>query len=159
MSHHIQTIIVPVETAEFIRSQWPALLCLKHTHNLCLLPVDYQLIDARVLPVEDTVQEVTGFSLLTEGFRRLLGELSIGGLLAYIETDYFGGVGGQGALVLRYKQEIMPPTWNDVGAINDALKLLGVKRDDCLDEFDAFGLGQFRDNETILEVGQPNDRG
>ncbi len=64
--------------------------------------------------------------LLTAGFRGLLAELSRSGRLAYIETEYFGGTGGQGAAVYEGGAEIMPPTWAESGVINRALGLLGV---------------------------------
>lgn len=71
-------------------------------------------------------------------------------LVAYCETDYFGGAGDQGAKVWNNKKLIFHKyTW--FGAINEALKLLGVKCEDGKDEFDTIGLGRFRSNEDIEE--------
>jgi len=109
------------------------------------------VIDARIAPDTAPTETDDDFMLLTNGFRSLLRTLSNGGLLAYVETEYFGGVGGQGALVCREGNEIMPPTWQKSGTINDALKLIGLKRGSYTDEFVAVGLGLVRRNDDILE--------
>ena len=84
--------------------------------------------------------------------------LSTGGLLAYIETDYFGGWGTQAALVWQDGRVLLGPlTHSDDNPaqkrtplaslpINTALRALGVVRAaDKHDEFDTLGLGEFRD--------------
>jgi hypothetical protein len=88
--------------------------------------------------------------LLTAGFKSLLKTLSCGGQLAYVETDYFGGVGGQGALVCRDGEEIMSPTWRNYGTINKALKLIGLRRGVFADRFTVAGFAQIRANDDIL---------
>ena len=92
------------------------------------------------------------FMQLTHGFRSFLQTLSRGGQLAYVETEYFGGEGGQGALVCRDGQEIMPPTWNKSGPINNALKLIGLKRGILGDRFAAAGFAQIRSDDDILDL-------
>lgn len=66
---------------------------------------------------------------------------------ALIQTEYFGGVGGQWACVFTgHRRE------TDAGAtINDALRLLGVRRRDGLDEFDTAGMGKHRSSPESLE--------
>jgi hypothetical protein len=152
MGHHIQAIIAPMETADAISRDWPELPRLDRDGGFSIFPVDAALIDQRIAP--DKTPTITGdqFMLLTNGFRDVLRTLSRGGQLAYVETEYFGGVGGQGALVYREGNEIMPPTWHESGPINDALKLIGLKRGVCADEFAAAGLGLVRDNDRILEI-------
>ena len=66
-------------------------------------------------------------------------------LFAVIETDYFGGVGDQAAAVYRGDKEVMAPAVGAVGPINQALRHLGVQAAAGTDEFDAVGLGRFRD--------------
>jgi hypothetical protein len=58
-------------------------------------------------------------------------------------TQYFGGVGAQGAAVVREGRfELGPIVAGD--AIDRALRLIGVRREAGRDEFDTVGLGRWR---------------
>lgn len=67
---------------------------------------------------------------------------------AIINTDYFGGVGEQFAVVYENGETIMP---TKEGAINEALKMLGVKCVKNLDEFDSICLGNYRNFDDYFE--------
>lgn len=69
-----------------------------------------------------------------------------GGGLAYVETDYFGGTGGQSAVAFVDGRETMTPqrARGGGGAINQALRAIGVTRSVADDEFDTIGLGERR---------------
>lgn len=60
---------------------------------------------------------------------------------AIINTDYFGGVGEQIATVYHKAEQIMMPTKD---GINEALKLIGVKKRLSRDYFDSINLGKYR---------------
>lgn len=64
--------------------------------------------------------------------------------VAYVEAEYFGGVGSQAAAVLEDGRSILGPIVAR-DAIDQALRLLGVVAGDHRDEFDALGLGHHRD--------------
>jgi hypothetical protein len=151
MGHCIHAIVAPSETADSISSHWPDLPRLDNDNGFAVFPIDAEFIDARI--ATDKTPTVTGdeFMLMTNGLRSLLRTLSADGQLAYVETEYFGGVGGQGALVCRNGSEIMPPTWRESDTINDALKLIGVPRGAFADEFVAAGFGLVRNNDQILD--------
>ncbi len=84
--------------------------------------------------------------------------------LAYIETEYFGGVGDQTAIAWEHGRIKSGPlrTSNEKDpagrpstpllerALNRILRLLGVARGQAIDEFDALGLGKHRSNEKWL---------
>jgi hypothetical protein len=72
-----------------------------------------------------------------EAGRRAAG-LSDGGPVAWVEAEYFGGVGEQHAVVWRRG------VGEEVGTINAALQALGVRRSPDDDEFDTLGLGRHR---------------
>jgi hypothetical protein len=83
-------------------------------------------------------------------------------LLAYVETEYFGGRGFQGAVVWANGQLIFGPALTGDredfqtdnlpdNAINIALRILGVLKGNSHDEFDAIGLGKHRNNEGWIE--------
>jgi hypothetical protein len=151
MGHCIHAIVAPADTADLISSQSPELRLLDHDNGFTVFPIDADFIVARIAP--DKTPTLTGdeFMLMTNGFRLFLQSLSIGGQLAYVETEYFGGEGGQGAVVCRNGSEVMPPTWRESDTINDALKLIGMSRGTCADEFVAAGFGLVRNNDQILD--------
>ncbi|WP_139228608.1 hypothetical protein [Planctomicrobium piriforme] len=93
-----------------------------------------------------------GFILLTASFTAFLLDLSVLGTLAYIETDYFGGTGSQGAAVYSNGKPLMQSEGSELAdPINKALELIGV-RSEGSDRFDALGLGNFRSNDAIFEA-------
>jgi hypothetical protein len=85
-------------------------------------------------------------------------------LLAYVETEYWAGRGGQGAVVWQAGAVVFGPavTSNEdlpedaerpppsERAINRAAQMLGVARGDAFDEFDVLGLGRYRSNDDWL---------
>jgi hypothetical protein len=94
------------------------------------------------------------FVHLTERLIDLLLLAPRSGPIVYVETEYFGGAGGQGAAVFRDGEMIGRPDWREIGAINDALSKIGVThRTDQVDAFEAVGLGAFRSNESFRENG------
>jgi hypothetical protein len=150
MGHYIQVIVAPIETAKVISKSWPEIPRLDYQNGYAIFCVDADLIDARIAP--DKTPTVTGdeFILLTDGFRELLKSMSHKGELAYVETDYFGGVGGQGAVGYRSGEEVMPPKWKESDTINEALELIGVPLGQFSDRFSAMGFDQIRSNGDIL---------
>ena len=123
-----------------------------------LIPVDADFIDSVVEAKPPQISDA--FMLLTGPFREFLRELSRLGAIAYIETEYHGGAGGQGAAVYANGEIVMEPQWSASGEINRALKLLGVRRRLLGDQFSALGLGKFRCNEDLIaaltEESAPN---
>lgn len=95
--------------------------------------------------------------------------------VAYIETEYHGGVGSQRALVWKGGCIVVGPVEHDdertqlprrrrlfVGSrpdltqlpINSALRFLGVTADDAKDEFDTIQLGTFRETDSVAQQHQ-----
>ena len=79
--------------------------------------------------------------------------------VAYVEAEYFGGIGSQfaavwrgGALVLGplIHAEDQPRPAAGMSPISQALRQLGVSANGHYDEFDAIGLGRHRDVEDWL---------
>src|SRR5262245_1123211 len=96
-----------------------------------------------------------------EGFRHLsaqlssaLSDASAGVSLMYFETEYFGGMGFQGAAVFRDGALVFGPQSADIGPINQALALLGVRvTAPAHDEFETVGLHRHRHTDGWLESG------
>lgn len=81
--------------------------------------------------------------------------LSARGPVAYVETNYFGGAGDQGACAWRGGVRIYGPRrgLGDDGVINEALVAIGVVPERG-DAFDALGLGAWRSNEAVKPAGE-----
>lgn len=75
------------------------------------------------------------------------------GPIAYVEAEFFGGVGQQASVVWHRGEAVLGPMAQElppgvpvvrVGPINAALRCLGVTTMDGLDEFETVGLGRHR---------------
>jgi hypothetical protein len=64
---------------------------------------------------------------------------------ASVFADYFAGVDEQGGIFYDTENNIQKETVS----INEALRLLGVKRGNTLDEFDVCGLSRIRTNKDV----------
>ncbi|RSN64941.1 hypothetical protein DMH01_00595 [Amycolatopsis sp. WAC 04182] len=98
-------------------------------------------------------------ALLDDGeLRTVLAECSEHGAVAYVEAEYFGGVGTQSAQVWDGGETVLGPLHLAEGEpapaggspISQALRRLGVVKGDHFDEFDAVGLGRHRDTRDWL---------
>jgi hypothetical protein len=94
-----------------------------------------------------------GFLRLPAGFDRTLAAWSDRGPVAYVEAEYFGGVGTQAAIVWAGGEVVLGPLVTseaqtdpmDRSPISRALSRLGVSARGHVDEFAAVGLGRHRD--------------
>lgn len=152
MGHYIQAIVANEAVAERIRAEHPQLVGVRVAQGFVVLPVDATFVDS--VAIAHPTAEIDEFVLLTIGFRDVLTELSRFGPIAYIETEYHGGSGGQGAAVYANRDVLMEPQWSECGPINLALKLLGVRRRILGDRFSALGLQRFRFNDDLIEEAQ-----
>ncbi len=104
---------------------------------------------------------VPGFYFLTETLACELEALSREAPLVFVETEYFGGPGGQAAIVFRDGRRAFAasthedsPLGDEEWPISTALRSLGVERGDALDEFEAIGLGRLRSTERWEAAGR-----
>lgn len=148
MAHHITGLIGRREVLSGLQGKFAGQPRFELAGGYAFLPLDDTNLD-NIVGIHDGAA-ISDFVYLTEQLIELLREASRGGDLAYIETEYHGGTGGQGAIVLRAGEIAFGPEWNEGGAINEALLRLGVsKRATKFDAFDTLGLGAFRSNEAF----------
>jgi hypothetical protein len=118
-------------------------------HGLWLVPVDDDFYQAKCKSQPPST--IHQFEFLTPEFLSWLVHLSVGKTIAYIETDYFGGEGGQGAALFCDGKTTFGPLFGEEEHINSVLKLLGVKvAANEFDEFAAVDLGRHRSTEGWL---------
>ncbi|WP_225992740.1 hypothetical protein [Actinomadura rudentiformis] len=125
------------------------------SQHLSLLPMTDALFDAVTVA---GAPGLDGFWKAPAGFDRVLATCSAAGPVAYIEADYFGGVGTQTAQVWDAGKVILGPLHLAEGEsspaagtpISQALRRLGAVKGDHIDEFDAVGLGRHRNTDRWL---------
>jgi len=96
------------------------------------------------------------FVYLTPRLTEILCSASIGAEFSYVETEYHGGNGGQGAVLFQRGEVAFGPVWveEDIGPINEALSRMGVtQKPGKVDAFDVVGLDAFRSNEDFRDKG------
>jgi hypothetical protein len=92
---------------------------------------------------------------LSTALEDTLTDLSEASTVAYIETEYFGGLGVQGAVVFEGGKYVYGPTTASTGPISHALRLLGVRKGPtAIDEFDLVGFGRYRNNDEWIAAAQ-----
>lgn len=82
-------------------------------------------------------------TLFTSAVYGVMQEYSKNCMLAYIETDYFGGIGTQAGVLFENGNVIIEPTTEE-NIINKILNNIGIYRENGKDEFDSIGLGKYR---------------
>lgn len=123
--------------------------------GLALLPITDEFFDSVSDP---TASEAADFWKLPRGFPERLASRSVAGPIAYVEAEFFGGIGSQSAQVWANADTVFgpvhlaegEPTPEDGTPISQALRHLGVRTGGEGDEFDGAGLGRHRHIEDWL---------
>ena len=115
-----------------------------------MIPISEELLNA--LEQSETSSDVTkelGFEFLSEVVLAWALRLSKGTTLAYLEAEFISGEGTESAVVLRDGTVVLGPL-QGTGAVNRALRTLGVSVPSRHEEFEAVGLGKHRNPEEWL---------
>lgn len=113
-----------------------------------LIPLGKDALKANGFPFLPLTDE--GQQGLPASLAKLCEQLSAACSLAYIEAEYFGGVGTQAQALFSAGNSVGAVVISGT-AINDALRYLGVDRGEAADEFEAAGLGLHRDTDGWLK--------
>ena len=163
MGYTLQAVVARTEQLEGkLRQRHAHLVPLKQRFSL--IPVTPDLYDEVNRFAESGATH--GFVFLSAGVRGWLEELSLGGSVAYVEAEIFGGTGTQSACVYENGSCVLEPFTSNPqalrnartkvqlsdDAINTALRRLGANvAQGSVDEFDSVGLGRNRHTEDWLE--------
>jgi hypothetical protein len=161
MGHHIQAFISREELLREIAQNYPTAIVIPLSQGFGILPITDQFYNELPDPQHPDMTD-NRFLYLGPKLDQIGKSFSVKAPLAYVETEYFGGTGYQGAVVWVNGQIIFGPAiMGDIedfqivdlpdNAINIALRKLGVLKGDRHDEFDAIGLGKHRYNESWIE--------
>lgn len=151
MGHCIRAVIGTYEAVRKIADDWVRTKEIELPQGFGMVFCTTALLEdiEELMEFSDEVIERSPFPELeyfNSAAKFLMEEYSFHTKLAYIETDYFGGVGTQAGLLYKNGQPAAEPK-NGEGTINALLKELGVWRKPDMDEFDMLGLGKYRNME------------
>lgn len=125
----------------------------KHRSSICRLEQGFEFmpISKQMIDPDEQASGIAEFYGLTDHLRQWAADVSSKFRIAYIETEYFGGTGGQSAAIWEGGQLVLGPLVT-ADAINQVLRLLGAVRGRAADEFEAIGLGRYRSNEDWIDA-------
>ena len=167
MGHYIHAIIASPDVLAMLPHAGVHAIAIPLSQGLAMVPLIEHLLEN--LPESDMVcpSGSDRFEHLCSAVCAQLSQLSRHGPVAYCETDYHGGSGGQCAVVWDNEEMVMPPTHliapprsretEANGPINAALRILGVEAKGGEDEFDTVGLSWFRDDLDWIESLQDDE--
>jgi hypothetical protein len=156
--HDVKALIAKSnELAAGVRQFESAIVC-PLVQGFSLSPITDALAkELAVYPVESKVTLAKPIRDLSEGLHALAIEISQHCPVAYVSTYYFGGQGGQDALVWDKGSLRFSPTaqgynqgWPN-SPISQALRMIGVVATKGMDEFDTVGLGKHRETHVWAE--------
>lgn len=150
MGYVLEAVVGAPEVLRPVVGRWPVAGLVTLGGDLALVPMTDALFDAAGGGAGGSA---LGFWRLPAGFERELAGWSADGPVAYVEAEFFGGVGTQRAALWAGGELALGPLSVDEGEpfepagspISQVLARLGVRREGGLDEFDAAGLGRHRD--------------
>jgi hypothetical protein len=160
MAYELSALIAPAGVLGPTVSGIPGAVLVPPAAGLELLPLTDDVLEEL-----DTRAQGRSISFAEPGLQNLRGPAmaaaaSADGPVAYVSAAYFGGQGVQMAAVWSAGRPALGPVHcprcgpdgkiehpSAVGAINQALRLLGVKSAPGRDEFDTVGLGRKRQTE------------
>lgn len=152
MGYDLQAVIAGREVLRAASRDLPAARLASLGQGLSLMPMTDALFNS-VAAGSDA--GALGFWRLPGGFEETLADWSTAGPVAYVEAEYFGGVGEQQAAVWDGGTIVLGPLHVQEGepfppagsAISQALRRLGVVASAGEDEFSAVGLDRHRHGE------------
>lgn len=155
MGYDLQAVIAEEERLRGVARNLPAARLAPIGQSLSLMPMTDALFDS---VADGGGVGALGFWRLPGGFERILAASSAGGPVAYVEAEYFGGVGEQRAAVWDGGAIVLGPVHVEEGRpfasagspISQALRRLGVVAGAGEDEFAAVGLDRHRRGEAWI---------
>jgi len=138
MSYIIQALIGKMDALDKHVTEFQHLHIIALAQGMALVPLTNDLYDEI-----GSGNEIDHFQKLSPAVERWAMQMSCNSPIAYIEAEFFGGIGDQGSMVWYGNTRVAGPIYSQ-DAINQALRFLGVQTGSAHDEFAAVGLGQFR---------------
>lgn len=149
--HDVKALVASVSVLAGVAARFSSAALCPLVQGFALLPltdsVAHEIAGAHTSP--DPEQPLVAD--MAPGVALLAKELSLAGPVAYISTEYFGGTGGQDAVVwdgARIALQLSDGEDDSIAwpnsPVSQALRTIGVRAAAGKDEFDTVGLGTHR---------------
>jgi hypothetical protein len=164
MSHFIQAFVGKREDIKKIVAGFSNARYAKMKQGLAMIPLTEPLLDEMAKVVESVPAPDRASKLCRDPgvVFAILEKFSAEADMGYVETEYFGGTGGQfgalaqgGKVTAFYEREAEPGgATGEIWPINAILRHFGVSKNSAIDEFDAVELGNYRSNDALIKSAQ-----
>ncbi len=138
MGYYLEAIIGNQQTLAQCASAFQHARVVPLAQEIAIIPITDDLFNE--IPRSGLVER---FEKLSTGVEKWAQHISKVAPVAYIEAEFFGGSGGQSAVMWSGGSRKFGP-FHSEDAINQILRLFKVQLDGAHDEFDAVGLGRHR---------------
>lgn len=133
-----------------VATRWNKARVVLLKQGMAIIPVSHALYDEHHLH-QQVEKPYVEFDYLTTEMIEHAVEISAIAPIAYIEAEYFGGIGTQAAILWEARQLKLGPLHSEqIGPIDTILKYFGVVRENEFDEFYAVGLQKHRHTDEWL---------
>lgn len=150
MGYYLQTFICTKVDTNFLAEIHSKAVAVDLRQGLSLIPMTEELFDQ--INNFSSSPSIDKFEFMTENVERNVLAAIGNRKFAYVEAEYFGGEGGQIAIMWSdNKRQKLLSFGQD--KINEVLKDFGVVTSEGQDEFLAVGLGLHRDTNDWIENG------
>lgn len=150
VGYALEAFLAPPAVARQIAAEVGGTRAVDLYAQFALVPLGRNAVSA-LSPGDEEVMSLLTAQPLPERLADLLRRVSLQGPVAYVEADFFGGIGTQGAIVFDRGEVVFGPVVDprpvpvhpsQGRAINQALRMMGVDRGSAVDEFAALDLGR-----------------
>ena len=145
--HCIEGFVLSGRCAQRVFGELPDAHILPLLQGFAFVPFTDQLSDALGLGEPEWSEFWKLHRLAVSFIEKVTSSVNVG----YVETDYFGGVGSQSAVLWSSGRVAFGPESAEFGPISNMLRKLGVQVGSCHDEFEAVGFDRHRSNEDWIE--------
>lgn len=151
MGYNLQAFICKKEDTELLTYRFAAAKKVSMGQGLDIIPMTEELFDEinNMIPSESIDKFVFMTEHLEQEILKTIGAIKF----AYVEADYFGGIGGQTAIVWNKKIREHLFEYGQ-GKINLVLKNFGVIANPGIDEFLTLGFELRRDTKEWFEMAK-----
>lgn len=153
MGHSLQAVIGNAQPVAQLALGWENARLVLLPQGFALIPVTSELHEELIETFAEDLASPHGELIrLSTALESAIRDASHGARLAYIETDYFGGRGTQGAIGWENGEVACGPLFSgpNVWPINTALAWMGAANTES-DAFDALRLSNYRDTDTVAK--------
>lgn len=145
MGYYLNSFVGRQERLEKLALQFTSAKVVSLKQGVALVPMTGELFNE--INNYRVNNDLKGWEFLTKDVEReILGKIG-SDMIAYIEVEFFGGVGGQTGVIWKDGKRVYEE-YSKKNVVNSILQQFGVVKDkSSWDEFDSVGLGQHRDTD------------